>query len=101
METGIWTKGDVCRQEAFSTFWVDTNHLYCLSLINVRLIYRVPGTGKSLIVKAYHEEAIGSNLLEISMGDLLSRYVGDGECALNAAFQAAERHSPCILFLGL
>ena len=34
------------------------------------------------------------------MTDIMSKYIGDGEAMLNAAFQVAQNHAPCLLFLG-
>jgi SpoVK/Ycf46/Vps4 family AAA+-type ATPase len=62
------------------------------------LLYGIPGTGKSVSVRAWADDW-RLPLLRLDWGGLMGRYVGDSERRLANALAAAERLSPVILWL--
>ncbi len=59
------------------------------------LLYGIPGTGKSLSVKAWANDW-KIPLLRLSWGGLMGRYVGQSESRLEAALKTAEQLAPAI-----
>ena len=57
-----------------------------------------PGCGKSLACKCV-PNLYGVPLIRIDMGSLQSKYVGESQQNLRAAFQLARTVSPCVLWL--
>lgn len=62
------------------------------------LLYGIPGTGKSLSVKAW-AGSWGIPLLRLDWGGLMGRYVGQSEERLAQALATAERLAPSILWV--
>lgn len=62
------------------------------------LLYGIPGTGKSLSVKAWAGDW-NLPLLRLDWAGLMARYVGQSESRLGSALRTAERLAPSILWL--
>ncbi|KZT60392.1 AAA-domain-containing protein [Calocera cornea HHB12733] len=62
------------------------------------LLFGVPGTGKTLVVRALAKES-GARMLMIKPSDIMDMYVGQSEKLVRGVFTLARRLSPCIIFL--
>ena len=62
------------------------------------LLYGPPGTGKTLLAKALANEA-GTNFLNVSSSDLVSKHQGESERAIRDLFDRARSLSPCVIFI--
>ncbi|WP_135661759.1 AAA family ATPase [Halorhabdus rudnickae] len=62
------------------------------------LLYGPPGTGKTLIAKAVANE-VDAYFESISGPEIVSKYKGESEQQLRAAFERAEESAPSILFI--
>lgn len=63
------------------------------------LLYGPPGTGKSLLAEAISNE-IDATFRSVSASDVISKYVGQSETRLQAAFEeVAETDRPGIIFI--
>ncbi|KAF5833160.1 thiamine diphosphate-binding protein [Dunaliella salina] len=62
------------------------------------LFYGPPGTGKTMLVEKVAAEG-GFSLLCLQPSTLLSKWSGESEKTLSAAFAAARQLQPCILFI--
>lgn len=62
------------------------------------LFYGPPGTGKTLLANKICAEA-KLPLLSLSPSGVLSRYLGESEKAIRAAFEVAKRLRPCVIFI--
>jgi AAA+ superfamily predicted ATPase len=62
------------------------------------LLAGVPGCGKSLTCKAV-ASAWGMPLLQLDLGALKSKYVGESEANIRRALKTAETVSPCVLWI--
>ena len=60
------------------------------------LLHGPPGTGKSFFAHALAGE-LGCSLLEVDVGDLVTRTVGDAPRRVQLAFDTAAAHLPCVL----
>jgi len=61
------------------------------------LLYGLPGTGKTLLVKAVANES-SVNFISVKGPSLISKYVGESERAIREVFKKAKQASPTILF---
>ena len=61
------------------------------------LLYGPPGCGKTYIARAAAGEC-GASFLTLKISDILSKWVGESEKNIRAAFDAATKHAPTILF---
>jgi len=61
------------------------------------LLYGPPGCGKTFIVRAAAGE-IGIAFLTMAVSDVMSKWLGESEQNVRAAFDAASRNAPSILF---
>jgi transitional endoplasmic reticulum ATPase len=61
------------------------------------LLYGPPGCGKTYLARAAAGEC-GASFLNFKVSDILSKWVGESEKNLRAAFSAASKHAPTILF---
>lgn len=61
------------------------------------LLYGPPGCGKTYIARAAAGECRAS-FLNFKISDILSKWVGESEKNISAAFDAAVKHAPTILF---
>ncbi|KAI2467939.1 P-loop containing nucleoside triphosphate hydrolase protein [Annulohypoxylon bovei var. microspora] len=66
--------------------------------INGALLYGPPGTGKTHLSHAVAKES-GMNMIAIDSASVISKYVGDSDKYIKAAFTLASKLFPCILFL--
>jgi vacuolar protein-sorting-associated protein 4 len=62
------------------------------------LLYGPPGTGKSYLAKALATEA-SATFLNLSSADLVSKWQGESERLVKAAFQLARDRKPSIVFI--
>ncbi|MFB6084584.1 MAG: AAA family ATPase [Halorientalis sp.] len=62
------------------------------------LLYGPPGTGKTLIARAVANE-VDAHFRTISGPEVVSKYKGESEERLRAAFEEAEDNAPAILFV--
>jgi AAA+ superfamily predicted ATPase len=76
----------------------DLRKLYHKSLRGGLLLYGPPGCGKTFVARAVAGE-LGAQFITVSFADLIDRYVGASERNIHQLFEAARRHSPCVVFL--
>ena len=62
------------------------------------LMCGVPGCGKSMAAKAVAME-LGIPLLQMEVGKLMGKHVGDSEHNMDKALKLAEAMSPCVLWI--
>ncbi|RTE71758.1 hypothetical protein BHE90_013832 [Fusarium euwallaceae] len=62
------------------------------------LLYGPPGTGKTHLTRSIAKES-GASMLCVDGASLLSKYVGEVEKNIKAAFTLASKLYPCILFI--
>lgn len=62
------------------------------------LLYGPPGTGKTHLSRAV-ATASGSRMLAVSYASLISRWAGESEKNIEAAFTLASKLHPCVLFI--
>lgn len=61
------------------------------------LMYGPPGCGKTFIAKAIAGD-LGASFIHVTLADLLGRYIGDSERAVQSIFHDARAASPCVIF---
>ncbi len=61
------------------------------------LMYGPPGCGKTFIAKAAAGEC-GAAFITLKVGEILSKWLGESEKNVKAAFEAAKENQPSILF---
>jgi transitional endoplasmic reticulum ATPase len=61
------------------------------------LLYGLPGTGKTLLVRALATES-NINFISIKGPELLSKWVGESERAVREVFRKARQASPALIF---
>ena len=61
------------------------------------LLYGPPGCSKTLMAKALATES-GMNFLSVRGPELLSKWLGESEKAIQTLFRRARAASPCIVF---
>ena len=57
-----------------------------------------PGTGKTMLAKAFASEA-GIPFIQKNATEFLIKWVGDGAKAIRELFKTARRYSPCVVFI--
>lgn len=62
------------------------------------LMFSKPGNGKTMIAEALAGE-LRLPMIELRFGDVASRWVNQTTEGVNAAFAAAKRQAPCLLFI--
>ncbi|MFT3660378.1 MAG: AAA family ATPase [Gordonia sp. (in: high G+C Gram-positive bacteria)] len=61
------------------------------------LLYGPPGCGKSFLATAIAGE-LGARFYRVEIADILSKWMGEAEQALQAIFDTARRNAPCVMF---
>eukprot|EP00201_Polytomella_parva_P023392 CAMPEP_0175049180 /NCGR_PEP_ID=MMETSP0052_2-20121109/6597_1 /TAXON_ID=51329 ORGANISM="Polytomella parva, Strain SAG 63-3" /NCGR_SAMPLE_ID=MMETSP0052_2 /ASSEMBLY_ACC=CAM_ASM_000194 /LENGTH=474 /DNA_ID=CAMNT_0016313317 /DNA_START=91 /DNA_END=1518 /DNA_ORIENTATION=+ len=75
--------------------------LYCTTLLRQAkgvLLYGPPGTGKTMIARAIARQS-KCFFLNVTVSSLLSKWLGDANKLVKAAFTLAEKLQPCIIFV--
>ncbi|CAM3236827.1 AAA family ATPase [Stackebrandtia soli] len=61
------------------------------------LMYGPPGCGKTFIAKAIAGD-LGASFIHVTLADLLSKWIGDSEKAIQSVFRDARAAVPCVIF---
>ncbi len=61
------------------------------------LMYGPPGCGKTFIAKAIAGD-LGAAFIHVTLADLLSKWIGDSEKAIQSIFHDARAAAPCVIF---
>ncbi|RDI24546.1 ATP-binding protein [Lentzea flaviverrucosa] len=61
------------------------------------LMYGPPGCGKTFIARAIAGD-LGASFIHVTLADLLSKYVGESEKAIQSVFRNARAAKPCVIF---
>merc|ERR1712167_458063 len=62
------------------------------------ILYREPGTGKTLLAKAV-ANSTAATFLRVVGSELIQKYLGDGPKLVRELFRVAEEHAPTIVFI--
>lgn len=72
--------------------------LYGKSLKGGLLLYGPPGCGKTFIARAVAGE-MGAGFMNVTLNDILDKYIGESEGNLHELFELARRNTPMVIFL--
>ncbi|MFV0253341.1 MAG: ATP-binding protein [Beutenbergiaceae bacterium] len=61
------------------------------------LMYGPPGCGKTFIARAIAGD-LGASFIHVTLADLLSKWIGDSEKAIQSVFRYARAAAPCVIF---
>ena len=61
------------------------------------LMYGPPGCGKTFIARAIAGD-LGASFIHVTLADLLSKWVGESEKAVQSVFRNARAAAPCVIF---
>lgn len=61
------------------------------------LMYGPPGCGKTFIAKAIAGD-LGASFIHVTLADLLSKWIGESEKAIQSVFRNARAAAPCVIF---
>ncbi|AUI59237.1 26S protease regulatory subunit [Amycolatopsis sp. BJA-103] len=61
------------------------------------LMYGPPGCGKTFIARAIAGD-LGASFIHVTLADLLSRWIGESEKAIQSVFRDARAAAPCVIF---
>ena len=61
------------------------------------LMYGPPGCGKTFIARAIAGD-LGASFIHVTLADLLSKYIGESEKAIQSVFRNARAAAPCVIF---
>ncbi|UMG94222.1 ATP-binding protein [Nocardioides sp. TF02-7] len=61
------------------------------------LTYGPPGCGKTFIAKAIAGD-LGASFIHVTLADLLSKWIGESEKAIQSVFRDARAAAPCVIF---
>ncbi|KAA1424812.1 ATP-binding protein [Mumia zhuanghuii] len=61
------------------------------------LMYGPPGCGKTFIAKAIAGD-LGASFIHVTLADLLSKWIGESEKAIQSVFRDARAAAPCVIF---
>jgi SpoVK/Ycf46/Vps4 family AAA+-type ATPase len=76
----------------------DAYERFNVSAPNGILLYGPPGTGKTLFARAIAGE-LGHPYLELSAGDIKSRWINESTEQVNQLFDEAEQFDRCVIFI--
>ncbi len=76
----------------------DAYERFNISPPNGILFYGPPGTGKTLFARAIAGE-LGHPYLELSAGDIKSRWINESTAQVNRLFAEAEQFGRCVIFI--
>lgn len=62
------------------------------------LMYGPPGCGKTFIAKAIAGD-LGASFIHVTIADLVSKWIGDAERAIQSLFRHARSAAPCVIFV--
>ncbi len=75
----------------------DIAYTYGLKPPSGILLFGPPGTGKTMLMRAFSRE-IGYGLYYVKSSDILSKWFGESERNISELFEIARKNAPCILF---
>lgn len=61
------------------------------------LMYGPPGCGKTFIARAIAGD-LGASFIHMTLADLLSKWIGESEKAIQSVFRHARAAAPCVIF---
>lgn len=61
------------------------------------LMYGPPGCGKTFIARAIAGD-LGASFIHLTLADLLSKWIGESEKAIQSVFRHARAAAPCVIF---
>ncbi|MFC4852897.1 ATP-binding protein [Actinophytocola glycyrrhizae] len=61
------------------------------------LMYGPPGCGKTFIARAIAGD-LGASFIHVTLADLLSKWIGESEKAVQSVFRNARAAAPCVIF---
>jgi SpoVK/Ycf46/Vps4 family AAA+-type ATPase len=61
------------------------------------LMYGPPGCGKTFIARAIAGD-LGASFIHVTLAELVSKYIGDSEKAIQSVFRNARAAAPCVIF---
>jgi transitional endoplasmic reticulum ATPase len=61
------------------------------------LMYGPPGCGKTFIARAIAGD-LGASFIHVTLADLLSKWIGESEKAIQSVFRNARAAAPCVIF---
>lgn len=61
------------------------------------LMYGPPGCGKTFIARAIAGD-LGASFIHVTLADLLSKWIGESEKAIQSVFRHARAAAPCVIF---
>lgn len=94
------TKETIKHMVSLSTFKPEAASESLLKHIHISgaMFYGPPGTGKTHLSRAI-AKASGSSMLSIDAATIESKWVGETEKSIKAAFSVARKLHPCVLFI--